>query len=288
MAEYLANEYWSGFLWLWPLIVMLAQSLLLLVVLLVAIAYILLADRKIWAAVMLRRGPNVVGAFGLLQSFADLLKFVFKESVIPAGANKGVFLLAPLITVTLALGVHQVAKRGAIVKKLSSVETLGSTSVICSDKTGTLTRNEMTVQVIWTSAGEGTMTGVGWNPEGEIRGAEGRLDELPPSFAELLLAGALCNDARVECASGDWRAVGDPTEAALLVAAVAPVDVGGLQDLGPLCDPVEQLLVGGRTGHGGPPTPLSFRRVCVRVGPAGTGSTWGSLGSSLPAPDPKA
>src|ERR1700752_2563219 len=93
------------FFWtyLWPLIVMVAQSLLLLVILLVAIAYVLLADRKIWAAVQIRRGPNVVGPFGLLQSFADLLKFVFKEPIIPAGANKGVFLLAPLVTCTLAL-----------------------------------------------------------------------------------------------------------------------------------------------------------------------------------------
>ncbi len=93
------------FFWtyLWPLIVILAQSVLLLVVLLVAIAYILLADRKIWAAVQMRRGPNVVGPFGLFQSFADLLKFMVKEPVIPAGANKGVFLLAPLITCVLAL-----------------------------------------------------------------------------------------------------------------------------------------------------------------------------------------
>jgi NADH-quinone oxidoreductase subunit H len=80
-----------------------AQSVLLLVILLVAIAYVLLADRKIWAAVQMRRGPNVVGPWGLLQSFADLLKFVFKEPVIPAGANKGVFLLAPLVTCVLAL-----------------------------------------------------------------------------------------------------------------------------------------------------------------------------------------
>ncbi|MFZ0177663.1 MAG: NADH-quinone oxidoreductase subunit H, partial [Pseudolabrys sp.] len=93
------------FFWtyLWPLIVIVAQSLLLLVILLVAIAYILLADRKIWAAVQIRRGPNVVGPWGLFQSFADLLKFVVKEPVIPAGANKGVFLLAPLVTCVLAL-----------------------------------------------------------------------------------------------------------------------------------------------------------------------------------------
>jgi NADH-quinone oxidoreductase subunit H len=94
-------EFWT--VYLWPLIVIVAQSLLLLVLLLVSIAYVLLADRKIWAAVQIRRGPNVVGPWGLLQSFADLLKFVFKEPVIPAGSNKGVFLLAPLVTCTLAL-----------------------------------------------------------------------------------------------------------------------------------------------------------------------------------------
>jgi NADH-quinone oxidoreductase subunit H len=94
-------DVWS--IYLWPLIVMVAQSVLLLVILLVAIAYVLLADRKIWAAVQVRRGPNVVGPWGLLQSFADLLKFVLKEPVIPAGANKGVFLLAPLVSCVLAL-----------------------------------------------------------------------------------------------------------------------------------------------------------------------------------------
>jgi NADH-quinone oxidoreductase subunit H len=101
MAEFFASSFWTGFLW--PLIFMIAQSLLLLVVLLIAIAYILLADRKIWAAVQIRRGPNVVGPWGLLQSFADLLKFVLKEPIIPSGANKGVFLLAPLVSCVLAL-----------------------------------------------------------------------------------------------------------------------------------------------------------------------------------------
>src|SRR5947207_6314091 len=100
-AEFFASAFWTGFLW--PLIVMVAQSLLLLVVLLVALAYILLADRKIWAAVQIRRGPNVVGPWGLFQSFADLLKFVLKEPIIPSGANKGVFLLAPLVSCVLAL-----------------------------------------------------------------------------------------------------------------------------------------------------------------------------------------
>jgi len=95
----------TEFFWayLWPLIIIVAQSVLLMVILLVAIAYVLYADRKIWAAVQIRRGPNVVGPYGLLQSFADLLKFVLKEPVIPAGANKGLFLLAPLVTVVLSL-----------------------------------------------------------------------------------------------------------------------------------------------------------------------------------------
>jgi NADH-quinone oxidoreductase subunit H len=83
--------------------IMVGQSLLMLVALLIFIAYALYADRKVWAAVQLRRGPNVVGPWGLLQSFADLLKFVLKEPVIPASANKGMFLLAPLVMCTLSL-----------------------------------------------------------------------------------------------------------------------------------------------------------------------------------------
>ncbi len=94
-------EHWDA--WLWPLLLMLIQSAVVISLLLVFIAFYLLADRKIWAAVQLRRGPNVVGPFGLFQSFADLLKFVFKEPIIPSGANKGVFLLAPFVTAVLAL-----------------------------------------------------------------------------------------------------------------------------------------------------------------------------------------
>ncbi|MEO1143408.1 MAG: NADH-quinone oxidoreductase subunit H, partial [Pseudomonadota bacterium] len=89
--------------YLWPAIIIFAQSLLLLVGLLLLTAYILYADRKIFAAVQLRRGPNVIGPWGLLQSFADLLKFVLKEPVIPASASKAVFILAPIVSAVLAL-----------------------------------------------------------------------------------------------------------------------------------------------------------------------------------------
>jgi len=96
----MADFFWTYVL---PALIIAGQSLLLLVALLVIIAFLLYGDRKIWAAVQMRRGPNVVGPWGLMQSFADLLKFVLKEVIIPAGANKGVFLLAPLVTCVLAL-----------------------------------------------------------------------------------------------------------------------------------------------------------------------------------------
>ena len=94
-------EFWTSYGL--PLALIVAQSLAILVTLLIIVAFLLYADRKVWAAVQLRRGPNVVGPWGLWQSFADLLKFVLKEPVIPAGANKGIFLMAPLVTAGLAL-----------------------------------------------------------------------------------------------------------------------------------------------------------------------------------------
>jgi NADH-quinone oxidoreductase subunit H len=94
-------EFWTDYGW--PTALIVAHSVALIVVLLIVIAFVLYADRKVWAAVQMRRGPNVVGPFGLWQSFADLLKFVFKEVIIPAGSNKGLFLMAPIITAGLAI-----------------------------------------------------------------------------------------------------------------------------------------------------------------------------------------
>ncbi len=94
-------EFWATYLW--PFLLVAIQSFVLLAGLLIVIAYLLYADRKIWAAVQMRRGPNVVGPWGLFQSFADLLKFALKEVVIPAGSNKVIFLLAPVVTAVLAL-----------------------------------------------------------------------------------------------------------------------------------------------------------------------------------------
>jgi NADH-quinone oxidoreductase subunit H len=96
----MAEFFWT---YVWPPLVILAHSAAVLIILLVSVAFLLVADRKLWAAVQVRRGPNVVGPWGILQSFADMLKFVFKEPIIPAGANKAVFLLAPLVSSVLAL-----------------------------------------------------------------------------------------------------------------------------------------------------------------------------------------
>ncbi|WP_437337682.1 cation-translocating P-type ATPase [Sorangium sp. So ce394] len=136
--------------------------------------------------------------------------------------------LPAIITISLAIGVQRMARRRAVIRKLPAVETLGSTGVICSDKTGTLTRNEMTVRALWTpsagASGEGAdealeVTGVGYAPAGELRRGGASAGEVPEAARALLRAGLLCNDARMTRDGEACGIEGDPTEGALVVAA---------------------------------------------------------------------
>jgi cation-transporting ATPase F len=137
--------------------------------------------------------------------------------------------LPAAVTVTLAIGVRRMAGRRAVVRRLPVVETLGSTTVICSDKTGTFTENQMTVRALWTPTREYEVTGSGYGPEGRVRAsgavsAERGADAAAPAAGDAalywsLLAGGACNDARVVRDGQLWQAQGDPTEAAMLVAA---------------------------------------------------------------------
>ena len=128
--------------------------------------------------------------------------------------------LPAIITIAMAIGVQRMAGRHAVVRRLSAIETLGSTTIICTDKTGTLTRNEMTVRAMWTpSGGTYDVSGVGYAPDGapSQRGTE--LARIPEEVAALARAGVLCSDAAVVLDEGRWRVHGDPTEAALIVVA---------------------------------------------------------------------
>jgi magnesium-transporting ATPase (P-type) len=126
--------------------------------------------------------------------------------------------LPAVITICLAVGVRRMAERHAVVRHLPAVETLGSTTVICSDKTGTLTRNEMTVQVAWLEGHEYRFSGIGYAPEGEIEHDGIRLTTMPPALQGLLSIAVLCNDSALRPEGDGWAITGDPTEAALVVA----------------------------------------------------------------------
>ena len=127
--------------------------------------------------------------------------------------------LAAIVTGALAIGMHQMAKRNALIRKMPAVETLGCTTVICSDKTGTLTKGEMTVRKIFAGGRMIEVTGAGYDPAGEFRGS-GKIDvSKSEPINKLLWGGLLCNDSALEKAEGKWIIKGDPTEGALVVAA---------------------------------------------------------------------
>ena len=168
----------------------------------------------------------VLVALAVLEGFNDvhdvidslLLAVSLAVAAVPEG-------LAAILTVVLALGVQRMAAHNAIVKKLHSVETLGSASVICSDKTGTLTRNEMTVERVVTPSGEVQITGTGYAPEGRMVMTGGVSPEseqaqiVADEVVATLVAGTLANDGELREENGRWEIVGDPTEVSLIVAA---------------------------------------------------------------------
>jgi magnesium-transporting ATPase (P-type) len=172
----------------------------------------------------------VVVLLGLARQLplTDLLMVAISQmvSMVPEG-------LPVAMTIALAVGMQRMAARGAIIRRLSAVETLGSTTVICSDKTGTLTRNEMTACALWLPDGRDlAVTGTGYAPAGELRNDE-RAIAPDAAIGELVEAAALCNDAGLlppEDERTEWSVLGDPTEAALLVlAAKAGVDIAALR-----------------------------------------------------------
>lgn len=180
----------------------------------------ILALAVVTFAVGLLRGENAVEMF--------MAAIALAVGAIPEG-------LPAAVTITLAIGVSRMARRQALIRKLPAVETLGSTTVICSDKTGTLTENQMTVQEIYAGGAFYTVSGGGYDPSGDILDEQGHQPgtETHPALRECLLAGLLCNDSQILRENGRWALQGDPTEAALIVVAekagLAHAEVSRLQ-----------------------------------------------------------
>ncbi|MEO1070310.1 MAG: HAD-IC family P-type ATPase, partial [Cyanobacteria bacterium J06638_6] len=171
--------------------------------------YVILALATLTFAIGLGQGESWVYMFEAAVALA--------VSAIPEG-------LPAVVTITLAIGVNRMARRHAIIRKLPAVEALGSATVVCSDKTGTLTENQMTVQAIYAGEQHYSVRGSGYSPKGEISYSVDAEEQplkagLPPALEECLIAGALCNDAQLKQAGDHWSVVGDPTEGALLTAA---------------------------------------------------------------------
>lgn len=170
----------------------------------------------------------ILFAVALLRGYpvadAVLAAITLAVAAIPEG-------IPAIITIALAIGVRRMAAQRAVIRHLPAVETLGSTTVICSDKTGTITRNEMTVRQLWTPDYNIHLNGVGYGPDGSLKKENQLVKELPPEISDLLTAGVLCNDAYLKSQNGKWGIEGDPTEGALLTSALkAGLDIDSIRD----------------------------------------------------------
>jgi Ca2+-transporting ATPase len=167
----------------------------------------------------------LVVAIGLARGLPVVEMFLFGIALAVAVVPEA---LPAVVTISLAIGVRRMVKRNALVRRLPIVETLGSTSVICSDKTGTLTRNEMTARQMYADGRLFELTGAGYDPTGEMLD-NGRAIDPPDTVLALLRAAALASDAAIVTRDGRWQVEGDPTEGALVVAAAkARLQVAGL------------------------------------------------------------
>lgn len=172
-----------------------------------------------WLTIAIAIIAALTFAYGVLfHDYSMGEMFLAAVGLAVAGIPEG---LPAIMTITLAIGVQRMAKKNAIIRRLPAVETLGSVTVICSDKTGTLTRNEMTVQTVVTSSWSCQVSGVGYAPQGAFSrdGQDMDINELP-LLKEMAQAGLLCNDASLTLVDEQWRIQGDPTEAALVTLAM--------------------------------------------------------------------
>ena len=167
--------------------------------------FVLLGGALLFAFAVLVRGFDWIEALIAVVALA--------VGIVPEG-------LPAVITITLAIGVRRMARRNAVIRKLPAVETLGATSVICTDKTGTLTRNEMTARNVVTTRGGWRATGAGYEPAGRIEGEKGTDADAALVARDLLYCGLLCNDSVLTEAAGQWKVQGDPMESALLTLAM--------------------------------------------------------------------
>ncbi|MEM9451243.1 MAG: cation-transporting P-type ATPase [Cyanobacteria bacterium P01_E01_bin.6] len=181
-------------------------------------------------------------SLGLAQGESWIYMFEAAVALAVSAIPEG---LPAVVTITLAIGVNRMASRHAIIRKLPAVEALGSATVICSDKTGTLTENQMTVQAIYVGGQQYEVSGGGYSPKGDIslitNGGAGTPfeDGLPPALENCLVAGLLCNDSQLKQTGDDWSVVGDPTEGALITAAAkAGLSQSGLAALTPRLDAI--------------------------------------------------